>query len=165
MQKPRVLQSLRGIRRRLLCLAVVGAVAVASVLAGPVPLGGNAWADSTIELIEETGEGSYAVITITMTTKLGESVIVVDKDGSTTTSTMSVEEYLALWDRLMALEVGALSNAQPQVRVVDQPLFKFRFANGSESKTFWAYGVDFLGDKRYREAAVAIIELAGRYGR
>ena len=126
-------------------------------------LSGDLMTDSSIELVNQTGEGPDIVISITMKTKLGESTLIIDKDGKKSETPMSSEECFELWQFLLDRDVGNMVDAPNENPIPDQSLFIFTFKNGSESNTFSAYGVDFLEDTRYREIAKAIIEVDRKY--
>ncbi len=122
------------------------------------------WTDSRIELINQAGEGPDRVTSIIMSTKLGESTVIIDKDGHRWETPVSYEAYMNLWEYLLERDVGNMVNAPVEDPIPDQSVFIFTFTNGLETNTFSAYGVDFLKDTRYREIARAIIEAARKYG-
>jgi len=133
--------------------------------AGAADLSGDLSEDSKIELVEQTGEGPERVISISMSTRLGESTVVIDKDGESSRLSMSEQECFDLWQYLLERDIGNMVDAPTEDPIPDQSVFIYTFTNGSESNTFTAYGVDFQEDPRYREIAKAIIEAARKYGR
>ena len=126
-------------------------------------LSGDVSTDSRIELVDQPGEGPDRVISIMMSTKLGESTIIINKDGKISEAVMSSEECFNLWQYLLKRDIGNMVDAPVKDPIPDQSVFIFTFTNGSETNTFSAYGVDFLEDTRYREIARAIIEIAETY--
>ncbi len=128
-------------------------------------LSGDLSTDSRIEMVEQAGEGPDRVISISMSTRNGVSTIVVDKDGTSSKTSMPSQECIDLWTYLLERDVGNMVDAPVVDPIPDQSVFIFTFTNGSQSNTFSAYGVDFLGDTRYREIARAIIAAARKYGR
>lgn len=133
--------------------------------AGAADLSGDLSVDSKIELVEQTSEGPERVISIAVSTRLGESTVVIDKDGEKSQLSMPEEECFGLWQYLLERDIGNMVDAPTEDPIPDQSVFIYTFTNGSESNTFTAYGVDFLEDPRYREIAHAIIEAARKYGR
>jgi len=146
-----------GIFNVLVLMSMQGLVNAADLGSAPP------WTDSRIELIDQPGEGPDRVISISMSTKLGESTLIIDKDGQKTETLMSNEACLNLWQYLFDRDIGNMVDAPGEDPIPDQSLFIFTFTNGLESNTFSAYGVDFLKDTRYREIARAIIEVADKY--
>ena len=67
-----------GIFTVLILIGMQGLV-IAADLASTPP-----WTDSRIELIDQPGEGPDRVISISMSTKLGESILIINKDGQKT---------------------------------------------------------------------------------
>jgi len=146
-----------GIFTVLILIGMQGLV-IAADLASTPP-----WTDSRIELIDQPGEGPDRVISISMSTKLGESILIINKDGHKTETSMSSEACMNLWQYLFDRDIGNMVDAPVEDPIPDQSVFIFTFTNGLESNTFSAYGVDFLKDTRYREIARAIIEVADKY--
>ncbi len=146
-----------GIFTVLILIGMQGLV-IAADLASTPP-----WTDSRIELIDQPGEGPDRVISISMSTKLGESILIINKDGQKTETSMSSEACMNLWQYLFDRDIGNMVDAPVEDPIPDQSVFIFTFTNGLESNTFSAYGVDFLKDTRYREIARAIIEVAEKY--
>ncbi len=146
-----------GIFTTLIFMGIPGLVYSADL--GSVP----PWTDSRIELIDQPGEGPDRVISITMSTKLGESILIIERDGQKSEAPMSNEACLNLWQYLLDRDIGNMVDAPVENPIPDQSLFIFKFTNGLESNTFSAYGVDFLKDTRYREIARSIIEVADKY--
>jgi hypothetical protein len=141
--------------------ALVALVATSS--ADTADLTGDLSIDSTIELVQQTGEGPDRVITISMTTQLGETLFAIDRDGQRSETSMPAEECIALWDYLLERDIGNMTDAPLENPYPDQSVFIYKFKNGLESNTFSAYGVDFLTDTRYREIARAIIDVANNH--
>ncbi len=142
----------------LVLMAIQGFVEAADLSDDPMT-------NSSIELVNQTGEGPDLVISITMKTKLGESTLIIDKDGKKSEIPMSSDECFELWQFLRDRDVGNMVDAPNENPIPDQSLFIYTFKNGSESNTFSAYGVDFLEDTRYREIAKAIIEVDRKYNK
>ena len=146
-----------GIFTVLVLMGIQGLVNAADLASTPP------WTDSRIELVDQPGEGPDRVISISMSTKLGESTLIIDKDGQKTETLMSNEACSNLWQYLFERDIGNMVDAPVEDPIPDQSVFIFTFTNGLESNTFSAYGVDFLKDSRYREIARAIIEVADLY--
>ena len=146
-----------GIFTALVLMGMQGLVNAADLASTPP------WTDSRIELVDQPGEGPDRVISISMSTKLGESTLIIDKDGQKTETLMSNEACSNLWQYLFERDIGNMVDAPVEDPIPDQSVFILTFTNGLESNTFSAYGVDFLKDSRYREIARAIIEVADIY--
>jgi hypothetical protein len=141
-------------------LLVAALMPVATVAAD---LSADPAAYSTIKLVQEAGDGEFAVYTITMNTRDGETTLTLDKDGKSSEIAMAYEDCQALWDYLLEMDIGNLENAPLENAYPDQSLFTYSFQNGAETNTFSAYGVDFRSDKRYRAIARAILDAAAKY--
>ena len=156
-----------NVRLSLLGSLALGALLLVAALMPAAAVAADFSADtaaySTIKLVQEGGDGEYAVYTITMNTRDGDTTLTLDNGGKSSEMAMAYEDCHALWDYLLEMDIGNLENAPLENAYPDQSLFTYSFQNGAQTNTFSAYGVDFLSDKRYRAIARAIMDAAAKY--
>lgn len=163
MARPRVLNRVSPVGGFLLAIGVIVALVAPTGPALAADLGGDPSIDSKIELTLRAQEWANQFVSITMSTKLGETTLTVDRDGTIEQATMPYDECAELWQYLLERDIGEMGDAAPEVLYPDQATFTYTFQDGSESHTFSAYAVDFIPDTRYRDIAMAITTLAERY--
>jgi hypothetical protein len=152
-------------------LSTIGMVLLAFALTAYQPLatafGYDPSVDSEIQLIEKPGDAPYTSLFITMLTKDGDTTLTVIEDDKKTKTSMPYEAYADLWKYLLEKKVEHLESpsedegSSPQLP--GQSMFTVKVRDGSETHTWTAYGVDFLGASNYRDIVRQIMSVAERF--
>lgn len=116
-------------------------------------------ADSAIQLIERSDEGSYRSRSITIVALEGKVTVFSIRDDEHSDFPLDNDEYESLWAFANERKANTMEDAPLENAFPGQSQFQFSFRIGSDENKFAAYGVDYLTDTRYRELARRIIEI------
>ena len=120
-------------------------------------------AESELELLERADGGAYQRYLITLTSNAGVVVLATNKDGAVSTRQAPVADYVALWRVLQDNNLDLLGNARPEQAAPDGSRFTLKYRAAGASGEFSVYGVDSLGDTRYRAIVRAVFDFASKH--